>query len=98
MTGNRSTCWLRPLPVLILLATASAVAAEPPSFASLDKDQDGQLSSQEASARHGLAELFGHYDRNGDGHLSESEYHRLLEDAARETQRLISTSDSGSEP
>lgn len=97
MTGNRSTCWLVPLPVLVLLATASAAATEPPSFASLDKNRDGQLSSQEASARHGLAELFSHYDRNGDDRLSEREYQLLLEDAARETRRLISTSDSGSE-
>lgn len=77
---------------ITMLTAALGAGAEPqvahqepdvPSFQSLDRDGDGAISPGEASARHGLAELLPHYDRDGDGRLDAEEFRALLEDAAR---------------
>lgn len=84
----------RAMPIVLLaLAAAGAQAESVPSFESLDRDGDGVVSGEEASRRHGLKELIAAYDENGDGRLDRREYHALVDDAAREAERVISTSD-----
>lgn len=74
-------------------AVLGAQAGDVPSFEKLDRDGDGVVSSEEASDWHGLRELIDTYDDNGDGRLDQREYQALVEDAAQEAERVITTSD-----
>lgn len=81
------------LHALLVLAAAGAQAADVPSFKSLDRNDDGVVSAEEASERRGLRELIAEYDDNGDGRLNRGEYRALVEDAEREAERVLSASD-----
>lgn len=78
---------------LLVLAATGAQADDVPSFENLDRNDDGVVSTEEASERHGLKELIAEYDDNGDGRLDRGEYQALVEDAEREAERALSTSD-----
>lgn len=94
MKTRRTKPWV-PLASLALIMAFSGTHAEGvPSFSNLDRDGDDMISAEEASVRHGLPELIEYYDQNGDGHLNEREYQALVEEAARETEKVISTNDS----
>jgi hypothetical protein len=81
------------LHALLVLAAADAQAGDVPGFESLDRNDDGVVSAEEASERHGLKELIPEYDDNGDGRLDRGEYQALVEDAEREAERVLSASD-----
>lgn len=78
---------------LLVLPATGAQAEDVPSFESLDRNNDGVVSAEEASLRHGLKELIAEYDDNGDGRLERGEYQALVEDAEREAERILSASD-----
>lgn len=69
-----------------------AHAGEPqqtsPSFAALDIDRNGFISSQEAHSRRGLRYLFEFFDADLDGRLSRKEYKQMLKDAAHAIEAL----------
>lgn len=63
------------LAALGALATAGALAAEAkPSFESLDKNGDGKISLNEASANDALFVAFKSLDTNKDGELTREEF------------------------
>jgi hypothetical protein len=54
--------------------TSSAAPAEPPTFAELDKNNNGSISKAEAKADPVLAKDFDKFDLNHDGKLDRGEY------------------------
>jgi len=59
----------------LLLVSGSALAGEgEKTFHELDKNQDGMVTQQEASADTGVASEFATADANQDGYLSKSEF------------------------
>lgn len=88
-----STTWMTAVAVLVTLGSAGASDGVP-TFQNLDQDGNGQVSVDEASARHGLAELMTDYDLNGDGLLNPGEYQKLLEDAAQEMRQLDASNET----
>lgn len=86
--------WLSSVVITAALGSAAAVGGVP-SFEKLDRDGNGHVSAEEASARHGLRELMAEYDRNGDDRLDRREYQSLLEDAAREARQVSASNDTG---
>jgi Ca2+-binding EF-hand superfamily protein len=67
------------LPHALLIATAALVgstafAQAAPSFASLDKNADGKLSLDEASANDKLFVAFKSLDKDKDGSLTQQEF------------------------
>ncbi|HKQ84434.1 MAG TPA: EF-hand domain-containing protein [Steroidobacteraceae bacterium] len=56
------------------IALSIAQAADAPTFDSLDKDHDGQLSLDEASANDQLFTAFKTLDKDKDGKLSKQEF------------------------
>jgi Ca2+-binding EF-hand superfamily protein len=63
--------------VAALFAATGAVAAEQrPTFESLDKNGDGKVSVQEASAHDGLFVAFKKLDGDKDGELTREEFAR----------------------
>lgn len=94
MRNPRRSSPITLLPVWVLsLAAVAAQAGDVPGFDKLDRNGDGVVSAEEASDWHGLKELIEAYDDNGDGRLDRGEYQALMEDAAREAERVITTSD-----
>ncbi len=73
------TVWLKmALLPLALLFGASVAVANPATFADLDTDGDGALSTEEAAAVEGLD--FETADADGDGALNEEEFKAAKEE------------------
>lgn len=62
------------LPFALLGATALAQQTTPPSFASLDLDNDGYIGKEEAQAMPALAARFSYVDDNDDLRLDKTEF------------------------
>jgi EF-hand domain pair len=64
--------------IAAILATSfvagTVLAAEAPEFAMIDKNHDGYVSKEEASASPEIMELFTSVDADKDGKLSSTEY------------------------
>ena len=56
------------------IALSTALAADAPKFEALDKNADGQLSLDEASANDQLFTAFKTLDKDKDGKLSKQEF------------------------
>ncbi|MGN6512411.1 MAG: hypothetical protein ACTHKZ_02395 [Lysobacteraceae bacterium] len=55
------------------------------SFGTLDTDHDGRISSAEAGASANFMGRFKSLDRNGDGYVSQKEFHKGLRDQSTPT-------------
>jgi len=64
------------LTAALFAATGAAAAEQKPTFESLDKNGDGKVSVQEASAHDGLFVAFKNLDGNKDGELTREEFAR----------------------
>ncbi len=53
-------------------------------MAKLDKDKDGKISAEEASAYPDLGDHFGWADRNGDGFLTSDEWSDIVQESVSE--------------
>jgi Ca2+-binding EF-hand superfamily protein len=60
--------------VLGICAAGAVIAQATPSFESLDKNKDGQISIQEATEHDDLFVAFKKLDTNKDGNLSREEF------------------------
>lgn len=64
----------KPVAVVFALCMTSAAVAQTVTFESLDKNSDGQISIQEATANDDLFVAFKQLDTNKDGALSKEEF------------------------
>lgn len=64
----------QPVAVVFALCMANAALAQTVTFESLDKNSDGQISIQEATANDDLFVAFKQLDTNKDGELSKAEF------------------------
>jgi Ca2+-binding EF-hand superfamily protein len=72
---NRSAC-IATLLASVLAASAAGAADQKPTFESLDKNGDGKVSVQEASAHDALFVAFKSLDGDKDGELTREEFER----------------------
>lgn len=68
---------------LLMFTASQAIAADyDQEFMSLDVNQDGVISADEAKAVEGLADTMGTFDLNGDSQLDKDEFVLMKEKAA----------------
>lgn len=69
------------LVLMASLALTSVAFAEDMEFVEVDTDKDGFVSMEESMAIVGLEKVFGDFDEDADGKLSEEEFDKYMDTA-----------------